>query len=153
MATFPLDTEALFMEFPEVRRGLQTMRTPITTESQLQKICQLKNDSIYDYVGIKEVFEYSARKHEEKGAGTYAGHLEKLERYMTAHLLLLHIYSENQNLTEAPDMTHFGKMNAEGMNRDMSRGGYITSILQGSNIGQKIQAMLYLNVNNVGGLL
>ena len=72
---------------------------------------------------------------------------------MTAHLLLLHIYADNQNLTESPDIIHFGKLNADGMQDNDRRTGNVLSILNGSNIGQRIRAMLYLNPHNVGMVL
>lgn len=153
MAKYPLDIESMFLEFPEVLRGLKTMRNPITSDSALQKLCKIKNDNIYDYVGIKEAFEYSAQKHASNGISDYDTFLEKLERYMTAHLLLLHIYADNQNLTESPDIIHFGKLRAEGMVEGDRRSGNVLSILQGSNIGQRIKAMLYINANNTGMVL
>lgn len=153
MAKFPLDRDMLFMEFPQIKRGLLSIN--IQNDNEVRKLCDLMNENIYDYVGIRESFEKSAQKYVNESGEPfgYDKYLEKLERYMTAHLLCLYIYDVVQNIDESPYINHYAKLISEKMQEGTKRAGFVTSILQASNIGQRILAMLRMNTNNVGGVL
>ena len=155
MAKFPLDLEILYMEFPEIQRGLRSMQNPLTTKQEMDKLVRLKHGEIYDYIGIQEAFENTARYKQrvDKSAYVYENHLTKLERFMTAHLVLLYIYNVNQSINEMPSMTHYGKLETDKIGSSNNRSGNVFSILQGSNVGQRIQAMLIMNTRNIGGVL
>lgn len=155
MAKFPLDLDILYMEFPEIQRGLMSMQNPITSRAEMDKLVRLKHGEIYDYIGIQEAFENTARYKQrvDKSAYAYENHLTKLERFMTAHLVLLYIYNVNQSINEMPSMTHFGKLETDKIGSSNNRSGNVFSILQGSNVGQRIQAMLIMNTRNIGGAL
>ena len=149
----PLDMDKMFLEFPLVLSGLKSVG--LTNVAQITQICQLKNDEIYDLVGIYDAFEKAA-----KNAVKVSGHkedymrtLEKLERYMTAHLLALYCREQSANLNEFPYATPYGKMNSEQVNSHIDQKGYVFSIMQSTSIGQKIIAMLQVNVKNIGGAL
>lgn len=153
MAKFPLDRDMLFMEFPQIKRGLLSIN--IQNDNEVRKLCDLMNENIYDYVGIRESFEKSAQKYASESGEPfgYDKYLEKLERYMTAHLLCLYIYDVVQNIDESPYINHYAKLISEKMQEGTKRAGFVTSILQASNIGQRILAMLRMNTNNIGGVL
>lgn len=153
MAKYPLDKDIMFMEFPHLMRGLKSIN--ISSETQIQAICRMMNENIYDYVGIRGAFEKASQKYsEESGEPThYDRFFEKLERYMTAHLICLYIYDSVQNVDEAPYVTHYSKLISDGLQEGSKRAGNVTSILQASSIGQKILAMLRMNNNNIGGVL
>lgn len=153
MAKFPLDKDIMFMEFPQIKRGLLSIN--ITKENEIQNLCRMMNENIYDYVGIREAFDEAAKQYaiESKEQFDYEKHLEKLERYMTAHLLCLYIYDVVQNIDESPYINHYAKLISDKMQEGTRRAGYVTSILQASNIGQRILAMLRVNKTNIGGVL
>lgn len=153
MAKFPLDIDILFMEFPQIKRGLLSIN--ITKDSDIQKLCRMINQNIYDYVGLREAFDKASSEYAKESGEQfdYERHLEKLERYMTAHLLCLYIYDVVQNIDESPYINHYAKIISDKMQEGTRRAGYVTSILQASNIGQRILAMLRNNSKNIGGLL
>lgn len=153
MANFPLDLDILFTEFPQLKRGLLSIN--ISSDVEIQRLCRLLNENIYDYVGLRESFELASKKYAEESGEQYDydRFLEKLERYMTAHLICLHIYDSTQNIDEAPYSNHYSKLVSEGMQMGSKRAGNVTSMLNGSNIGQRILGMLRINANNIGGVL
>lgn len=148
-----LDKDTMWLEFPLVLSGLKA--NGLTTDTQINSICQIKNAEVYDMVGIYEAFELAAKKHMEV-SGNYVDYektLAKLERYMTAHLLALHCRDLSANLNEFPYATPYGKMNSDQVYNPIDQKGYVFSIMQSTSIGQKILAMLRINTKNIGGAL
>lgn len=150
---YPLDVELMFMEFPLLSKGLAMCG--YTTDEDKRNFCLAKNGQIYDFIGIKKAFirgaEYQARN--DTDPMIYENTLSKLERYMTAHLVVLEIYRIMQNIDEAPYINHNTKILTENMSRGVSREGYVFTLLNASSIGQTILAMLPINPSNIGGVL
>lgn len=149
----PLDIDTLFLEFPLLKRGLASIG--ITDNGAIQELCRLMNGNVYDYVGIKQAFEHSAKCYAEESGDIfdYERYLAKLERYMTAHLLNLYIFDNVQNVDETPYAVHYQKLQADKIDSGKVRSGNVYSILQACNIGQRILSMLRMSEVNVGGLL
>ncbi len=153
MANFQLDMDTMFIEFPQIKRGLLSIN--MTRESEIQTLCRTMNNNIYDYVGLREAFKQSALMYANESGEQfdYERQLEKLERYMTAHLICLYIYDIVQNIDESPYITHYAKLISDKLQEGNRRAGYVTTLLQATNIGQRILAMLKINTSNVGGVL
>lgn len=154
MANYPLDLDLMFIEFPLLQKGLRMCG--YTEDSAIRTFALAKHEQIYDFIGVQEAFlkgaEYKFRLN-PKDPLIYDNTLSKLERYMTAHLIVLDIYSIMQNIDEAPYANHLTKLLSENMSKGVSREGYVFSMMNASAIGQKIMAMLPNNVNNIGGAL
>lgn len=148
-----LDVDMLFLEFPLLKRGLLSIG--IQDNGKIQELCRMLNQNIYDYVGLREAFDYSAREYARESGEplNYYSYLEKLERYMTAHLLNLYIFDNVQNIDETPYAVHYQKLQADKIDSGKVRSGNVFSILQACNIGQRIISMLRMQQANIGGLL
>lgn len=153
MAKFSLDRDTMFLEFPHIERGLIAIN--ITKDSDKIKIIQSCNDNIYDYIGVRKAFENASKKYADESGNQYDydRFWEKLERYMTAHLICLYIYDKIQNIDESPYINQYAKLLSENMQQGEARIGNFYTMLQATSIGQRILAMLPLNTINIGGCL
>lgn len=153
MAKFPLDRDTMFIEFPHIKRGLVAIN--LTDDTSLNRVIQMCNDNIYDYIGVREAFERAAKKYADESGQQYDydKFWAKLERYMTAHLLCLYIYDEIQNLDDSPYVNQYAKLLSDKSQTDIHKVGNFYNMLQASNIGQRIIAMLPINTSNIGGSL
>lgn len=150
---YPLDIEQMFIDWSLLKKGFRAVG--IVDENKQQKIILSRHDNIYDFVGIKDAFIRSALEYAKKipRADSAQRHLTKLERWMTAHLCTLYIYSEATNNDETPYMNRHTALYSENMSQGIHREGYVTTLLRASAIGEQILSMLPLNVNNIGGSL
>lgn len=150
MPVFTLDD--LYLEFPEIENGLIFANLDRAKQEALFK---RKYEEIYYYQGIRQAFKDTAKCYaSESGITTdYERHLERLEMYMTAHLLVLWLINKNTNLAELPNVNGFGRANVDKVDTFSLAKGNVFSILSATNIGQRLLAMLRINSNNMGGLL
>lgn len=153
MAVYQLDKDTLFLEFPHIKRGLTAIN--ITGDTNVNKILSMCNDNIYDYIGVRQAFVKAAETY-SKDSGQqydYDKFLEKLERYMTAHLVCLYIYDEVQNIDESPYVNQYARVLSDKMQQGANKTGNLYTMLQASSIGQRILAMIPINATNTGGAL
>lgn len=154
MTKYPLDIDLMFMEWSLLPKGLRMCG--FTDASQQKAFCEAKHSQIYDFIGIKEAFiracEYQAKLNPSNPL-VYDEFMAKLERYMTAHLVVLDIYSIMQNIDESPYINQHTKLISENMSNGVRKEGFVMSLLNASAIGQRILAMLPMNSKNIGGVL
>lgn len=149
----PLDIGALFLEFPNIKKGLLSIG--ITDENLQQRFCEARHNAIYDFVGVKEAFLNTIQSRASELGSDIAMQRfkDRLELYMTGHLCVLEIYANVENNDETPYINQNTALFAEGKSHGISREGFVTTFFKASLIGQRLLAMLTINTKNVGGVL
>lgn len=145
-----IDVDLLLREFPALRRGFVSQGI-----KDINTFVRDRHSQIYDFYGLRDAVINTLNRR----SGEFPSEVElqqfknKLERYITAHLCVLELYSMIQNNDETPYANIHTQLYAENQSSGGNREGDLFSMLRSSSIGQRLIAMLTINTNNIGSVL